>query len=61
MIAMKIHSLSVKGFKNRRPMHYSGCSAKSYLHSSQRVNRACPTNGSDCGSLRDHNLTLFVM
>ncbi len=23
--------------------------------------RACPTNGSDCGSLRDHNLTLFVM
>jgi hypothetical protein len=23
--------------------------------------RACPTNGSDCGSLRSHNLTLFVM
>ncbi len=23
--------------------------------------RACPTNGSDCGSLRDHNLSLFVM
>ena len=22
--------------------------------------RACPTNGSDCGSLRSHNLTLFV-
>ena len=22
--------------------------------------RARPTNGSDCGSLRDHNLTLFV-
>ena len=22
--------------------------------------QACPTNGSDCGSLRDHNLTLFV-
>jgi len=23
--------------------------------------RACPTNGSDCGSLRSHNLTLFVI
>ncbi|TXL13283.1 hypothetical protein BMR05_12250 [Methylococcaceae bacterium HT4] len=23
--------------------------------------RACPTNGLDCGSLRDHNLTLFVI
>lgn len=23
--------------------------------------RAHPTNGSDCGSLRSHNLTLFVM
>ena len=22
--------------------------------------RACPTTGSDCGSLRSHNLTLFV-
>jgi len=21
---------------------------------------ACPTNGSDCGSLHSHNLTLFV-
>ena len=27
---------------------------------SYRVHRACPTNGSDCGSLRSHNLTLFV-
>jgi len=24
------------------------------------LNRACPTNGSDRGSLRDHNLTLLV-
>ena len=24
-------------------------------------NRACPTNGSDCGSLRSHNPTLFIM
>ncbi len=23
--------------------------------------RACTTNGSDCGSLRSHNLTLFVL
>ena len=22
---------------------------------------ACPTNGSDCGSLHSHNLTLFVI
>ncbi len=26
-----------------------------------RLHRACPTNGSDCGSLRSHNLTLFVI
>jgi hypothetical protein len=24
------------------------------------IDRACPTNGSDCGSLHSHNLTLFV-
>ena len=24
------------------------------------IERACPTNGSDCGSLCSHNLTLFV-
>jgi hypothetical protein len=24
------------------------------------ASRACPTNGSACGSLRSHNLTLFV-
>jgi hypothetical protein len=33
---------------------------KSISISRPRVNRARPTNGSDCGSLRDHNLTLFV-
>ena len=27
---------------------------------SSKHHRACPTNGSDCGSLRDHNLTLLV-
>ena len=26
-----------------------------------RISRACPTNGSDCGSRCSHNLTLFVM
>jgi len=31
MIAMKIHPFPVKGLKNRSSMHYSGCSAKSYL------------------------------
>jgi hypothetical protein len=31
VIAMKIHQLPVKRLKNRSQMHYSGCSAKSYL------------------------------
>ena len=36
---------------NHNPKRY-------FLHTAIR---ACPTNGSDCGSLHSHNLTLFVM
>jgi|GEM_PF-4886849 len=31
-----------------------------YQADAQQPQWVCPTNGSDCGSLRDHNLTLLV-
>src|SRR3989338_209085 len=33
---------------------------KIFPYENSHPHRACPTNGSDCGSLRDHNLTLLV-
>ena len=44
----------------------TACKSKRYFHirwakKSPRLTRARPTNGSDCGSLRDHNLTLLVI